>query len=261
MLVRTLTTAYEALAELNPFRYRRYVWDEETELYYLRSRYYNSDICRFINADYTIGKMAEIMALDMFSYVYNSPIRCSDQNGCWPNWNAISNGIQNVLCWLPRQMWKVVIGVLNQKGYVHSASLLQHSLQNNPPDLSFDEGSDLVVSIKSNEQYKNQFKDMAERIMAGEAVGTETFAFTDMDLFGALHRVYITVSGIQEDGKWTFDVNIHDTYDFEFQWDTYFSSWKMFAITTANNMAWSDQFFGVIVNYDIDIHFQEEIIE
>ena len=33
-LVRTLTTAYEALAELNPFRYRGYVFDEETGLYY-----------------------------------------------------------------------------------------------------------------------------------------------------------------------------------------------------------------------------------
>ena len=51
MLVRTLTTAYEAMAELNPFRYRRYVWDEETELYYLRSRYYNPAWSRFINSD------------------------------------------------------------------------------------------------------------------------------------------------------------------------------------------------------------------
>ena len=42
MLVRTLTTAYEALAEMNPFRYRGYVWDEETELDYLRSRYYGT---------------------------------------------------------------------------------------------------------------------------------------------------------------------------------------------------------------------------
>ncbi len=35
----SLTTT---LGELNPFRYRGYVWDLETELYYLRSRYYNS---------------------------------------------------------------------------------------------------------------------------------------------------------------------------------------------------------------------------
>ena len=258
---QTISDSYEVLAELNPFRYRGYVYDEVTELYYLRSRYYNSNTCRFIHADYTIGRMADVMALDMFSYVYNSPIRCIDQNGCWPDWNDILNGVQNVLCWLPRQMWQIVIGGLEQQGYVHSASLLQHSLQNHPSDLTLDESSALVASIRSNEQYKNKFYDMAKRIMEGETVGTESFAFTDMDLFGALHRVNITVSGIQEDGEWVFDVNIHDTYNFQFQWDTYFSSWKMFAITIGNNMAWSDQFFGVIVQYDIDISFQEEITE
>jgi len=39
------------LGYLNPFRYRGYVYDEETGLYYLRSRYYNPVWCRFINAD------------------------------------------------------------------------------------------------------------------------------------------------------------------------------------------------------------------
>ena len=37
MLVRNLTTEYEALAELNPFRYRGYVWDEEKVLFDLRN--------------------------------------------------------------------------------------------------------------------------------------------------------------------------------------------------------------------------------
>ena len=34
-----------------PFRYRGYVYDNETELYYLQSRYYDPVICRFISAD------------------------------------------------------------------------------------------------------------------------------------------------------------------------------------------------------------------
>ena len=32
----TLTSEYDDLAAMNPFRYRGYVWDEETELYYLK---------------------------------------------------------------------------------------------------------------------------------------------------------------------------------------------------------------------------------
>ena len=31
----------ETLGSVQPFRYRGYVFDEETGLYYLRSRYYN----------------------------------------------------------------------------------------------------------------------------------------------------------------------------------------------------------------------------
>ena len=39
------------LGKLNPFRYRGYVYDTETGLYYLQSRYYNPETGRFINAD------------------------------------------------------------------------------------------------------------------------------------------------------------------------------------------------------------------
>ncbi len=39
------------LGKGNPFRYRGYVYDDETKLYYLRSRYYNPAWGRFINAD------------------------------------------------------------------------------------------------------------------------------------------------------------------------------------------------------------------
>ena len=39
------------LGTLQPFRYRGCIFDEETGLYYLRSRYYNPNLCRFINAD------------------------------------------------------------------------------------------------------------------------------------------------------------------------------------------------------------------
>ena len=40
------------LSVKNPFRYRGYYYDTETELYYLNSRYYDAKIGRFINADY-----------------------------------------------------------------------------------------------------------------------------------------------------------------------------------------------------------------
>ena len=39
------------MADINPLRYRGYVYDTEYGLYYLQSRYYNPEVCRFINAD------------------------------------------------------------------------------------------------------------------------------------------------------------------------------------------------------------------
>ena len=39
------------LGAANPLRYRGYVYDSETSLYYLSSRYYNPVWGRFINAD------------------------------------------------------------------------------------------------------------------------------------------------------------------------------------------------------------------
>lgn len=44
--VRTLTTAYETLAGMNPFRDRGYVYDEEMGLYYLNERYYMAETKR-----------------------------------------------------------------------------------------------------------------------------------------------------------------------------------------------------------------------
>lgn len=47
-------TADTDIAKQNPIRYRGYYYDNETGYYYLQSRYYDSNICRFINADYFV---------------------------------------------------------------------------------------------------------------------------------------------------------------------------------------------------------------
>lgn len=62
------------LGALNPFRYRGYVFDEETGLYYLRSRYYHSNWCRFINAD-------SIHTRNLFLYCQNNTLIRSDESG------------------------------------------------------------------------------------------------------------------------------------------------------------------------------------
>ena len=65
----------ETLGKVQPFRYRGYVFDEETGLYYLRSRYYNPGWGRFVNAD------GAIIQKNLFAYCSNGPIVGYDPSG------------------------------------------------------------------------------------------------------------------------------------------------------------------------------------
>ena len=50
-LLSTTGTLATTLGADNPFRYRGYYYDAETGLYYLQTRYYDLEVCRFISAD------------------------------------------------------------------------------------------------------------------------------------------------------------------------------------------------------------------
>lgn len=62
------------IAQVNPFRYRGYYYDSESNLYYLNSRYYNPDWGRFINADVYVATGQGINSYNMFAYCFNNLI-------------------------------------------------------------------------------------------------------------------------------------------------------------------------------------------
>ena len=62
---------YEVPFALNHITYRGYYRDAETGFYYLQSRYYDSEICRFINADETIVYNREANNYNLFLYCRN----------------------------------------------------------------------------------------------------------------------------------------------------------------------------------------------
>ncbi|MBI9010576.1 MAG: RHS repeat-associated core domain-containing protein, partial [Tenericutes bacterium] len=72
---------YSNVAEINPYRYRGYRYDEETNLYYLNSRYYDSEIGRFINSDGLLGIQSDIQSTNMIAYCANNPIMYIDPEG------------------------------------------------------------------------------------------------------------------------------------------------------------------------------------
>ncbi len=74
-------SATGTLANVNPLRYRGYVYDQETGFYYLQSRYYDPAIRRFINADALTSTGQGIIGNNMFAYCNNNPIVYNDPTG------------------------------------------------------------------------------------------------------------------------------------------------------------------------------------
>ena len=74
-------TATGAMAAVNPLRYRGYYYDSETGFYYLQSRYYDPEICRFINADSYASTGQSFLGYNAFAYCGNNPIISADTQG------------------------------------------------------------------------------------------------------------------------------------------------------------------------------------
>ena len=79
------TTGFMAttLGVHNPLRYRGYVYDAETGLYYASSRYYDPVVGRFLNADKIayLGADGTLLSNNLFAYCINNPTNNVDQTG------------------------------------------------------------------------------------------------------------------------------------------------------------------------------------
>ena len=87
----------ETIGTLNPFRYRSYVYDEETGLYYLRGRYYSSNWARFINSDLIINRSGKKYERNLYGYAINAPMLREDRDGDVSEGNSIGDGILDIV--------------------------------------------------------------------------------------------------------------------------------------------------------------------
>ena len=69
------------IGNINPFRYRSYYYDSETNLYYLNSRYYNPLWGRFLNADNLIIQNNYLLGNNLYLYCNNNYINYEDFSG------------------------------------------------------------------------------------------------------------------------------------------------------------------------------------
>ena len=81
LLTNKTDTTTINLSTINPFRYRSYYYDEETNLYYLNSRYYNPEWGRFVTSDIELLANQDIISANLYQYVSNSSVVNYDKSG------------------------------------------------------------------------------------------------------------------------------------------------------------------------------------
>ena len=87
-------TNYE-LSKINPFRYKGYYYDEESKMYYCKTRYYVPEWCRWLNTDSPLFlDFNNIQSTNLFAYCGNDPVNYSDGSGHSPD-----------------SIWKTLLGV------------------------------------------------------------------------------------------------------------------------------------------------------
>ena len=120
-----------SLGVINPFRYRGYVYDVETELYYLRSRYYKHAWLRFICEDnpLVIISSSSLLNANLFSYCSNEPVQRIDEDGelwlpdlSWPG--EIHKVVQLHIVAESNHVIKMEVGILQSNGNVGRIDLI-----------------------------------------------------------------------------------------------------------------------------------------
>ena len=91
--VTTTGSMAHSLGGINPLRYRGYVYDAETQLYYLQSRYYDPTMGRFISADDIsyLGAGDSVVSYNLYAYCGNNPVMGYDPTGHW-DWATFFSG-------------------------------------------------------------------------------------------------------------------------------------------------------------------------
>ena len=79
------------IADLNTVTYKGYSYDSDLEMYYLGSRWYDPEVCRFINGDSYVSTGQDITGFNMFAYCNNNPANMIDLNGTVPDEILLKN--------------------------------------------------------------------------------------------------------------------------------------------------------------------------
>ena len=234
-------------AIVNPFRYRGYIYDSETGLYYLQSRYYDPIVRRFINADEQINQSGNISGFNLFAYADNSPSTAIDPSGT----SAV--GLMEIVsriayyCSNPEKLLvhtmvlSIILigsGYLYSNGYELSNYMYLRAFFGKGGRLPRGIKEKLVERLKESQIMNAKLQEIADRgCQYIKEQGSIEFKSSggndaDVDLYYSLQHAWYAVKGHMFKGEWHLTVNIADRYDF----DTIRLSGENAFANSANNM-------------------------
>jgi len=78
---KVLTATEDPAVTGQPIRYASYVYDTETQLYYLQARYYDPETARFISRDSDGGDQNNPLSQNLYAYANDDPVNNVDADG------------------------------------------------------------------------------------------------------------------------------------------------------------------------------------
>ena len=97
----------------NPYRYCGEYYDKETEEVYLRARYYEPGVGRFITRDTYTGESDESLSLHLYTYCENDSVNAWDPSGHYKIKMKHINGMKWKKNWKGRKWTKKNISMMN----------------------------------------------------------------------------------------------------------------------------------------------------
>ena len=133
----------------NPFRYKGYYYDNETGMYYLKSRYYDAEIKRFICADGYFSTGVGKHDCNMFLYCNNNPIMNVDVNG-YSFISFVKKSISFV---------KDIVGAVSKGISISGGSAVAIATSDGPSPVMDFVAAGIVLGFSIYEYYKDKIHD------------------------------------------------------------------------------------------------------